>query len=140
MKVLFSCRSSNIPDGIASSVWLRSRKSQTRDLCFSEEAVKAMIDASKIRQEQLIAVFGPIAKQVLSSGDPVEDREVRKRFLNAYDAKNALISEGDTIVVLQVGTEGWPFPIPLVKKNQGWFFDTRKGEKSLATGESEGMN
>ncbi len=108
-------------------------KAKQETFASPEEAVKAMIYAVKSdNQEQLIAVFGPIAKQVLSSGDPVEDREVRERFLNAYDAKNTLISEGDTIVVLQVGTEGWPFPIPLVKKNQGWFFDTKKGREELS--------
>jgi len=97
-----------------------------------EEAVKTLIDAVKSdNQEQLMAVFGPTAKRVLSSGDPVEDREVRERCLTAYDAKNTLISEGGAMVVLQVGTEDWPFPIPLVKKGERWSFDTQKGKEEL---------
>ena len=41
----------------------------------------------------------------------------------AYD------SDGD--VVLYVGADNWPLPIPLVKKNNQWMFDTAAGEKEL---------
>ena len=97
-----------------------------------EEAVKALIDAAKAgNQEELLAIFGPAGREVLSSGDPVEDKATRERFLKAYETKNALIKEGDTKAVLQIGAEDWPFPIPLVKKNQQWSFDTKKGKEEI---------
>jgi len=34
-------------------------------------------------------------------------------------------------VILYLGAENWPFPIPIVEKNGGWIFDTAKGEKEL---------
>ena len=98
----------------------------------AEEAVKALIDAAKAgNQEELMAIFGPAAKDVLSSGDAVEDRTVRERFVRAYEAKNALVQDGDAKAVLQIGPVDWPFPIPIVKKNQQWSFDTKKGKEEL---------
>jgi hypothetical protein len=98
----------------------------------AEEAVKALIDAAKAgNQEELMAIFGPAAKDVLSSGDAVEDRTVRERFVRAYESKNALVQDGDARAVLQIGPHDWPFPIPIVKKNQQWSFDTKKGKEEL---------
>ena len=97
-----------------------------------EEAVKALVDAAKSgNQEELLVIFGPAGREVLSSGDTVDDKAVKERFLKAYETKNALIKEGDTKAVLQIGTEDWPFPIPLVKKNQQWVFDTKKGKEEM---------
>jgi hypothetical protein len=97
-----------------------------------EEAVKALFDAAKSEnQEELMAIFGPAGREVLSSGDAVDDKTVREQFLKAYEVKHALIQEGDTKAVLQIGTEDWPFPIPLVKKNQQWVFDTKKGKEEM---------
>jgi hypothetical protein len=105
---------------------------QQKTFASAEEAVKALIDAAKAgNQEELMAIFGPAAKDVLSSGDAVEDRTVRERFVKAYEAKNALVQDGDARAVLQIGPHDWPFPIPIVKKNQQWSFDTKKGKEEL---------
>jgi hypothetical protein len=119
---------------IVLSVPLQGYAAQLKQKTFAspEEAVKALIDAAKAgNQEELSAIFGPTGKEVLSSGDPVEDKAVRERFVKAYDAKNALVREGDAKAVLQLGAEEWPFPIPLVKKGQQWSFDTKKGKEEL---------
>jgi Protein of unknown function (DUF2950) len=34
-------------------------------------------------------------------------------------------------VILYLGADNWPFPIPLVKKADGWVFDTASGKKEL---------
>lgn len=107
---------------------------QARQKTFSspEEAVKALIDAAKAgNQAEIMAIFGPAAKEVLSSGDAVEDKEVRERFVKAYEAKHALIQDGNAKAVLQIGPEDWPFPIPIVKKGEKWSFDTKKGKEEL---------
>jgi hypothetical protein len=119
---------------IVLSVPLQGYAAQAKQKTFAspEEAVKALIDAAKAgNQEELMVIFGPAARELLSSGDPVEDKATRERFVKAYDAKNALIREGDAKAVLQIGTEDWPFPIPIVKKDQQWSFDTKKGKEEL---------
>ena len=113
------------------SIPLQSYAAPAKQKTFAsaEEAVKALIDAAKAgNQEELMAIFGPAAKDVLSSGDAVEDKEVRERFVRAYESKNALVQDGDAKAVLQIGPHDWPFPIPIVKKNQQWSFDTKKGK------------
>jgi hypothetical protein len=119
---------------IVLSVPLQGYAAQAREKAFAspEEAVKALVDAVKADNlEELIAIFGPAGREEISTGDAVEDRAGRQRFLKAYETKNALIREGDAKVVLQIGTEEWPFPIPIVKRDEKWSFDTGKGKEEL---------
>ncbi len=93
----------------------------------AEEAVKAFITAVKADDEkELVAIFGPSVKKVIYSGDPVSDKERREKFISGYDKKNSLVQEGNKTVLL-TGEKDWPFPVPLVKKGDHWFFDTKAG-------------
>ena len=97
-----------------------------------EAAAKALADA--VRAEDvtaLLAVVGPSSKSWLFSGDKVADRDSWKKFLAAYDAKNAITSEGDAKATLVVGNDGWPFPAPLVKKGGKWSFDAAAGREEV---------
>jgi hypothetical protein len=97
----------------------------------AEEAVKAAIAAVKSNNDkEVLAIFGTEAKDVMFSGDPVSDKERRERFIRAYDQRNSLTKEGDKMV-LTVGEKDWPFPIPLVKKGDQWFFDTKAGKEEI---------
>lgn len=113
---------------------LEGYAAQARQKSFAspEGAVTALINAAKAdNMKELSAIFGPVGKEILSSGDAVEDKAGKERFLKAYDEKNALIKEGDAKVILQIGNEDWPFPIPIVKKSGKWFFDTKAGKEEL---------
>jgi hypothetical protein len=97
----------------------------------AEEAVKTAVAAARSDSDkELLAIFGAQAKDLLSSGDAVADKQRRARFLKAYDEKNSLVAEGDNRVVV-VGNDNWPFPIPLVKKGDSWIFDTAKGREEI---------
>ncbi len=96
-----------------------------------EEAVKAAVAAAKADDDkEMVAIFGTEAKEILYSGDPVSDKERRARFVHNYDQKNSLSKEGDKMVLV-VGEKDWPFPIPLVKKGDQWFFDTKAGKEEI---------
>lgn len=98
----------------------------------AEEAVEAMIDAvSQGDTQELLAIFGSEGKEVISSGDEVADKAGRERFVQAYEEMNKLVKETDTKVTLLVGTEAWPFPIPIVKEGETWRFDTQEGREEL---------
>jgi hypothetical protein len=119
---------------IVLSAPLQGYAAQAKEKVFAspEAAVKALVDAVKAdNMAELSAIFGPAGKEVLSSGDAIADKTGRERFLNAYETKNALIREGDAKVVLQIGAEEWPFPIPIVKRGEKWSFDTGKGKEEL---------
>ena len=79
----------------------------------------------------LTPILGPDADKILSSGDQVEDDNARKRFISKYDQMHRTAYDNDGRVILYVGADNWPLPIPLVKSGQGWRFDTAAGEKEL---------
>ena len=85
-----------------------------------EAAVKALIDAGKNHDmKELMAIFGPGGKDVLSSGDEVADKAGREAFMRAYEEKNSIIREKGGMV-LTIGKDDWPFPIPVVKRDGKW--------------------
>jgi Protein of unknown function (DUF2950) len=97
-----------------------------------EEGVKALIDAMKKNDmKEILQILGPEAKPFLETGDPVSDRETRERFVKSYEESNKLVKSGDTKAVLEVGKDAWPLPIPLVKENGGWRFDTEEGKEEI---------
>lgn len=96
-----------------------------------EEAVKAMVEALNSNDlKALEAIFGPSRRDLLTTGDPVVDQSGRERFLKLYGEKNRL-EQTDDKVVLSVGNEDWPFPIPMVKKDALWHFDTQEGSEEI---------
>ena len=104
---------------------------QQKTFSSPEEAVKATVTAAKNNDDkELLAIFGPAAKELMFSGDPVADKRRRAQFLAAYDEKNQLAAEGENRILV-VGKQDWPFPIPLVKKGQSWVFDTEKGRQEI---------
>ena len=96
-----------------------------------EDAVKAVITAAKNNDDkELIAIFGPSAKDLILSGDAVADKQRRELLLRKYDEKNGLVEEKGNMVFV-IGKDDWPFPIPLVKKGEVWSFDTAKGREEI---------
>jgi len=116
---------------VASSAPALAATVQQKTFASPEEAVKAAIAAARVGDDkELVAIFGPGSEEVMSSGDAVADEQRRLEFLNSYDEKNRLVSEGNT-TVLVVGNNDWPFPIPLTKRASGWIFDTARGKEEI---------
>jgi hypothetical protein len=97
-----------------------------------EEAVKSLVDAVKANSNaELLAIFGPGSEDLISSGDDVADKNAREKFLSDYQEKNKLEKETPDKVVLDIGSDDWPLPIPIVKKGDAWVFDTKAGRDEL---------
>ena len=97
-----------------------------------EEAVKALAAAAKAgNTDELLAIFGPEAKEILSSGDPVADRRQREVVVVAFEEGWKLVDGKGGQKALIIGEEDWPFPIPLVKEAKGWRFDTAAGTEEI---------
>lgn len=98
----------------------------------AEEAGKALFTAAQGNDEKaLLDLLGPEGKEIISSGDEAEDAEARANFLRRYEQMNRLVKEPDGTVTLYLGAHNWPFPIPLVKKGNLWYFDTVAGKKEI---------
>ncbi|MGZ3569368.1 MAG: DUF2950 domain-containing protein [Thermodesulfobacteriota bacterium] len=97
-----------------------------------EEAGKALFEALRAGDtKELLVIFGPAGKEMISSGDEVADKAARDRFVKAYEATNKLEKETDKKVTLVIGNHDWPFPVPIVKKGETWVFDTMAGKEEL---------
>ena len=97
-----------------------------------EQAVQQLIVAVKAGDSKaLLEILGPDAKALIASGDAVADKEGRERFARNYDEANKLEKSGDDKVILSVGRDAWPFPIPIVKDAAGWRFDTDEGREEI---------
>ena len=98
----------------------------------AEEAVTTLIDAVRSGKPDLIAkVLGPGSDGVVNSGDPYADAQAGKRFVAAYDEQHKLIGTAPDRMVLQVGKNDWPLPIPLVQADGRWHFDAPAGAQEL---------
>lgn len=96
------------------------------------KAAAAMFDAAKSGDTNaLMKIFGPESKELLSSGDPVADKNTRQLVVQKYEEMHRLVKEPDKSVTLYIGAENWPFPIPIVDKNGAWLFDTAKGKREV---------
>jgi hypothetical protein len=96
-----------------------------------EEAVSALVTAtSEHNGSNLRGIFGPAAAE-LQNPDRVQATNEFRTFRSALEETNRLVHESDTKCVLEVGTNSWPFPVPIVKKDGRWFFDTEAGKEEI---------
>lgn len=94
--------------------------------------VSALVAADKADDlKALSSILGPDADQILTSGDPVADKNAREDFVRRHNEMHRLAYDDDGRVILYIGADNWPVPIPLVKKNDGWVFDTAAGKEEL---------
>jgi hypothetical protein len=96
------------------------------------EAIEALVVAVRDNNDQrLVDIFGPGSEKLITSGDPVADRDGRARFLKSYGESNSLEIKDDRRMVLLIGSHAFPFPIPLVRGEKGWYFDTPAGAEEI---------
>ncbi len=95
-------------------------------------AASALVAADKADDTKtLSSILVPDADQILSSGDPVADKNARDDFARRYQEMHRLEYDDHGRVILYVGANNWPVPIPIVKKNGGWVFYTAAGKDEL---------
>ena len=104
-----------------------------RTFASQEDAGAALFEAAKSGdQAALLAIFGPDATAVVTTGDPVKDREVRQGFVDSYAQMHrwrAIKAGGE---MLYTGADNGVFPIPLGQNPSGqWYFDTAAGKDEL---------
>ena len=97
-----------------------------------ESAVTALVTALEQRDRAtLVAMLGPDSDALFSSGDAVADSTARADFLARYQEKHDLVAGGPEDLVLQVGADDWPFPIPIVRRNGRWILDAAGGKDEI---------
>ena len=75
-------------------------------------------------------IFGPEADELLT-GDEVQDANNAQKFATAMAQGCQPVKEGEDKITLEIGTNNWPMPIPLVKADGQWHFDTAAGKEEI---------
>jgi hypothetical protein len=78
-----------------------------------------------------LAVLGPEGEDMIDSGDKVQDKNTLDRFVKSYQERVDYVKEKEDRVSVIIGNDNWPFPIPIVKKGEGWVFDTKTGREEM---------
>lgn len=105
---------------------------QQRVFKTPQEAATAVTNAfASDNQGQILAIFGPQARDLLDSTNPEEDRARRQEVAAAASRVSVWEKNSNGSMTWVVGSEVWPFPVPLVKAGNGWRFDTAAGHDEV---------
>jgi hypothetical protein len=99
-----------------------------------QEAATALIQAAETYDvPALLEIFGPDGKDFISSADPTRDRTIAQSFSAQAREKNIVTidSQSRTRAVLSVGRDDWPLPVPIVKRQGKWYFDSKQGRDEI---------
>jgi hypothetical protein len=96
-----------------------------------DEALKALVAATKaVDRSALDSIFGPDVKDLLS-GDAKQDAIELASFAKSLGQYAVWVQKADDRFVLDIGDQNWPMPIPLVRRNGAWQFDTAAGKDEV---------
>jgi Protein of unknown function (DUF2950) len=97
------------------------------------EAAQALIDAAEdYNVPAMLQVLGSDGKDLVSSEDPVSDKNRSVAFAAlAREKESITVGVDKSRATLSVGKDDWPFPIPVVKGKEGWYFDASAGRREI---------
>lgn len=117
---------------LLSALQVRAAAADERTFSSPDEAVSSLVAAAtKHDTNAMHAIFGAGGHQ-LASPDAVQRTNEYRVFVQRLLDKTAMSTNSDSSLTLNLGADGWPFPIPLVKAQDGaWFFDTEAGKAEV---------
>jgi Protein of unknown function (DUF2950) len=95
------------------------------------EATEALLQAVRSSDERAIANILGGPSELASSGDTAQDKVDREVFVQKFREMHRVGRDADGSETLYLGSENWPFPIPLVEKNGAWHFDSDAGRREV---------
>ena len=99
-----------------------------------QQAADGLIEAAaKGDLSGLLEIFGPEGKDLVSSTDAVQDKNQATAFAAKAREKKAVVVDpkGKSRAILSVGNDDWPLPVPIIKKNGKWYFDSGSGRDEI---------
>jgi len=123
-----------MPCGQAQSDSNGSRQPTAMTFDSPQQAAEALIRAAESYDvPTLLAIFGPDGKDFVSSSDPVHDKSIAASFAAKAEEKHLVNMDpkNKARAVLSVGSNDWPFPVPIVRRGSKWFFDSKQGHDEI---------
>ncbi len=108
-----------------------SLSAQVKTFDTPDAAAQAVITAAEKNDvDSLKSIFGANSKAILTTGDPKQDEQERAEFARVARSKYRIEKDPMNLhrVLLDVGPEDWPFPVPIIEKNGKWSFEPEQGE------------
>jgi hypothetical protein len=99
-----------------------------------KQAADALVQAAESYDlSTLEQILGPESEDLLSSEDPVRDRNTAAEFAAKAGQKTEVNVDPTNAkrATLLVGDDGWSLPIPLIQKGGNWVFDTKAGRTEM---------
>ena len=99
-----------------------------------QAAVDALLDAvEKYDGASLDAIFGPEGHDIIHTGEPAREKQVAAEFTAKAREKKTISSDPKSPdrMLLVIGPDDWPFPVPIVKVGDQWAFDSKAGLKEI---------
>jgi hypothetical protein len=106
----------------------------TRTFSSPDAAANALIDAAeKFDVPALEQILGPGGKDIIHTGEPARDREIAQQFAEQGRTQMEVSVDPKTKkrAFLSVGSDNWPFPVPIVKSGTTWSFDSKAGLQEI---------
>jgi hypothetical protein len=107
---------------------------QQRGFETAKQAADALIQAARNYDVPVLReIFGPNGEDLIPTADPVQDKNQAAAFVARADEKTSVTVDPKNPVraSLTVGSEAWPFPVPLVEKGGKWYFDSKAGRDEI---------
>jgi DUF2950 family protein len=123
-----------IPFHAAQESKQKPEQSSQKAFATPEEAAQALIQATKTYDvPTLMEILGPDAKDLVSSEDPVKDKNRSVEFAQLAEEKQSVSVDpsNSNRATLSVGNDDWPFPVPLVKRSGKWYYDSKAGRQEI---------
>jgi hypothetical protein len=111
-----------------------AQSAATQQLSFdsADQVAQALVAAMQARDtKKVLAILGPGSARLIQSGDKVAEDAARQRFLDAFQEKHQLQPAGPDRMILEVGPDDWPLPMPIVASSGKWRFDSVAGVQEL---------
>jgi Protein of unknown function (DUF2950) len=118
----------------ATSTGASSPAAQQKMFATPQAAADALIQGAKTYDvPALTQILGPQSEDLLSSEDPVRDKNTAAEFAAKASQKTAVTvdTKNSARATVLVGDDDWPLPIPIVKKGNEWYFDTKAGREEM---------
>lgn len=118
----------------ASALSAQSGAPQQRGFDTPQMAADALIQAAGTHNTAALnELFGPEGKDLISSGDPVQDKNYAAAFAAMAKLKETVVVDRKNAAraILTVGASDWPLPVPIIKRKGKWYFDPEAGRNEI---------
>ena len=109
-------------------------QSKQKEFDTPKQAADSLLEAaSSFDVPALKEILGPDSADLVSSEDPVEDKNRAVAFADKAKEKNSIEidKKNPSRAILSVGNDDFQVPIPIVKHKGKWSFDTKVGRQEI---------